>query len=248
MNVALYQSAASLQALERWQDAVAQNITSNQVSGFKRRTVQVSAQQAGGMAIDGRDSVDRPHPLTGLFPQTRYSVSFAAGENQPTRRELDFAIDGEGFFKLRDENDQLYYSRAGQFSVRADRTLITSGGHEVMGAGETPIQLVGSGPVELLPDGTIRQGGATLGKLEIVKPENPAFLLPLSSGYFVTAPGVDMVEVEEPLVLQGYLEASNIQPLREMIDLVSISRAYEANQKMIQTRDQLLERVLESLT
>lgn len=249
MNVAMYQSAASLQALERWQDAVAQNITSNQVTGFKRRTVQVSGLQAGGISVDPRDGPDRPHPLSGIFPRTSYGISFAAGENQPTRRDLDFAITGDGFFKLRDESGQIYYTRAGQFSVRADRVLVSSGGHEVMGEGERPIELLPTGdPIEVMPGGQLRQGNTVIGKLEIEMAVDNRQLLPLSSGFFVAAAGAEMVEVEEAMVQQGYLEASNIAPLREMIDLVSISRAYEANQKIIQSRDQLLERTLETLS
>ena len=57
-----------------------------------------------------------------------------------------------------------------------------------------------------------------------------------------------MTSVESPEIQQGYLEASNISPLREMVDLVNISRAYEANQKLIQTREKALEQTLEALT
>ena len=57
-----------------------------------------------------------------------------------------------------------------------------------------------------------------------------------------------MVPVENPVILQGYQESSNVAPLREMVDLVNIARAYEANQKMIQSRDKIMERTLETLT
>ena len=57
-----------------------------------------------------------------------------------------------------------------------------------------------------------------------------------------------MKPVENPEIQQGYLEASNIAPLREMVDLVNISRAYEANQKMIQSRDDNMQKALDALT
>jgi flagellar basal body rod protein FlgG len=60
--------------------------------------------------------------------------------------------------------------------------------------------------------------------------------------------GAGMVPVEKPVILQGYQESSNVAPLREMVDLVNIARAYEANQKMIQSRDKIMERTLETLT
>jgi flagellar basal body rod protein FlgG len=66
------------------------------------------------------------------------------------------------------------------------------------------------------------------------------------AGAFINQ-GSDPQPVEKPEVLQGYLESSNVTPLREMVDLVNIARAYEANQKLIQTRDQALGRTIETL-
>ena len=64
---------------------------------------------------------------------------------------------------------------------------------------------------------------------------------------FIAGDGAGMTPVEQPNLMQGYLEQSNVQPLREMVDLVIISRAYEANQKMITTVDQEMGKALEAL-
>jgi len=92
----------------------------------------------------------------------------------------------------------------------------------------------------------VLQGTTPVGKLSVVKFATNAQLMPLSAGAFINT-GAPPEQVERPEVLQGYLEASNITPLREMVDLVNIARAYEANQKLIQSRDQSLGKTLEVL-
>src|SRR5476649_481491 len=98
MNVGLYQSASALSALERWQDAVAQNITSSQVTGYRERTVQFSGVTTGQLQTgSGTSSADA---TPAVFPSAANGVNFAAGTTQPTGRELDVAIQGAGFFEV----------------------------------------------------------------------------------------------------------------------------------------------------
>ena len=92
MNIGLYQSATALSALERWQDSVAQNITSSQTSGYRKRTVNFSALSAGELHTEKNSRVggDTGMPLT--FPKVNQGINFVIGETQPTRRELDVAV------------------------------------------------------------------------------------------------------------------------------------------------------------
>jgi len=250
VNIGLYQNAASLNSLERWQDAVSQNITSSQVTGYKRKTVQVSGVSAGEMLYDPSMKPDQGDGLPGVSPQTRFGISFANGENQPTGRDLDFAISGDGFFAFRTPDGQTAYTRAGQFNVTADHSLVTSGGQPVLSDSGNPIQLQASQGRSLVvnPDGTIRQGDTVVGKIGVFKAGQPSQLSSISAGTFSAGPGADMKPVDNPAIQQGYLEASNVAPLREMVDLVNISRAYEANQKLIQTRDDSMQKTLDALS
>ena len=249
MNIGLYQSAASLNALERWQDAVAQNITSSQVTGFKRRTVQVASESKGETMLNTDGRAGQGEGIPALFPQTRYSIAFQAGENLPTRRDLDMAVSGDGFFNVRMPDGKTAYTRAGEFSIRADRTIISSQGMPVLSEGGDPIQLQAQGGALVVnEDGTLRQGGAALGKLAISKTANPAGLVAMAGGLFIAPAGLEMTPVEKPVVQQGYLESSNVAALREMVDLVSIGRAYEANQKLIQSRDKLMGTTIETFS
>ncbi|MEO0056035.1 MAG: Flagellar basal-body rod protein FlgG, partial [Verrucomicrobiota bacterium] len=170
------------------------------------------------------------------------------GENSPTKRELDLALAGDGFFTVRMPDDTLAYTRAGEFRLNAERTIVNSQGLPVLSDGNNPIQLLPQGgPPVINADGTVRQGDAILGRLAIAEAAAPERLVPMAGGLFLADQSAGMRPVEKPVVQQGYLEGSNVQPLREMVDLVSISRAYEANQRLIQSRDKLLERTLESL-
>ena len=249
MNIGLYQSASALSALERWQDSVAQNITSSQTTGYRKRTVNFSTQTAGELQTDPHARVGHDAAMPMLFPKVNTGINFVTGETQPTRRELDVAIQGEGFFEIQMEDGSRAYTRSGEFRMRADRTLITSGGQEVLSDGGAPIVLLpGGGAVTINRDGTIFQGETSVGKLSVQGFANPAQLIQIAGGFFVPASGANPERVDAPELLQGYLEGSNVTPLREMVDLVLISRAYEANQKIINTVDQQMQKTLDALT
>jgi len=248
MNIGLYQSAASMAALERWQDTVSQNITSGQTSGYRKRTIEFSTETAGMLQPDDRAKLGIDGGMPALFPKTTAGINFISGETMPTRRELDVAIQGEGFFEMRMPDGSMAYTRSGEFRLRPDRTLVSAAGLEVMTEGGDPIVLMpGQGQIVVNQDGTVVQGSLSLGKLSIQKFSNTAALMPTTGGMFVAGAGAGKTSVDEPELMQGYLEQSNVQPLREMVDLVLISRAYEANQKMITTIDQQMQKALEAL-
>jgi flagellar basal-body rod protein FlgF len=248
MNIGLYQSASALSALERWQDSVSQNITSSQTSGYRKRTVNFSTQQAGELHAERRTHIGRDSGMAMSFPKVNTGINFVNGETQPTRREFDAAIQGDGFFEVQLKDGSKAYTRSGEFQLHSDRTLVTSGGNEVLSDGGAPITLIaGGGPLTINRDGTVFQGENSLGKLSVQKFANNAALIPIAGGYFAPAPGVQPESVDKPELLQGYLEGSNVSALREMVDLVLISRAYEANQKIIKTVDDQMQKTFEAL-
>lgn len=248
MNIGLYQSAASLSALERWQDVVAQNITSSQTTAYRKRTVSFSTQAAGSLQTDPSARAGQDGGLPSLFPKVSTGIDYLNGETQPTRRELDVAIQGQGFFEIQRSDGSMVYTRSGEFRMRSDRMLVTATGDEVMSEAGAPITLLPNGaPVVINQDGTLFQGETPLGKLAVKKFADNAVLTPIAGGFFTAPEGVQPESVDEPELLQGYLEGSNVTPLREMVDLVLISRAYEANQKIITTVDQQMQKTLDAL-
>jgi len=246
MNIGLYQSASSLSALERWQDAVAQNITSSQVTGYRERTVQFSGVSTGQLQTgSGTSSADT---TTAVFPSASNGVNFATGSTQPTGRELDVAIQGPGFFEVQLPDGTHGYTRNGEFSSTADRALVTTSGAQVLSDNGSPISLSpNGGPITIKADGTLLQGTTNLGRIGIQNFASNSSLTPIAGGVFVANDGSAPEPVTKPDVLQGYLEASNVSPMREMVDMVLISRSYEANQKVIKTADQNSQKAIEAL-
>lgn len=249
MSIGLYQSASSLAALERWQDAVTQNITSSQVAGYKKRTVEFSVVAAGELQTDPRQKIGRGEGETTYFPKASYGINFKLGETEPTRRELDVALQSDGFFEVQMDDGRTGYTRGGELRLRADRTVVTPQNQPILSEDGSPIQLLpGGGELVINRDGTVTQGDARIGRLSVVEFADNKRLMPVSAGMFLPLPGTaDPVPVEKPEVLQGYIEASNVTPLREMVDLVNIARAYEANQKLIQSHDNTMQKTLDAL-
>lgn len=248
MNVGLYQSASSLSALEKWQDAVSQNITSAQVIGYRKRVVNFSTQMAGELQYGAKNGSAKGDTVGMLFPAATGSISFQHAESHPTRREYDVALMGDGYFEVRQPDGSMAYTRNGEFRVGSDRILKSSHGFEVMTADGNPITLLqGQGPLVITENGTLTQNGNPLGRLAVKGFADDKALYPLDGGLFAMQPGYEAEVVEEPTVQQGYLEGSNVASLREMVDLVLISRAYEANQRIISALDQQMQKTLDAL-
>ncbi len=248
MNIGLYQCAASLASLERWQEIVAQNITSSQVAGFRKRTVEFSSIQMGTIQADPKAKQGSGGVTPAMFPSTRTGVSFQPGETAPTRRELDVALEGDGFFEVEMADGSKAYTRSGEFHLGADRTILSRASLPVMTTNGTPIVTQRSGgSISIGEDGKVSQGTNQFGKINVVTFADKAKLIPLGGGLFSPADGAEPIEMKKPGVLQGYLEGSNVTALNEMIALVQIARAYEANQKIITNRDQNIQKALEML-
>jgi flagellar basal body rod protein FlgG len=248
MNIGLYQSASALSSLERWQDVVAQNISSAQNTGYRKRTVEFTTEVAGERMVDQNARLGQDAGLPAIFPRAVTGVNFHGGETEPTQRDLDVAISGDGFFEVQLPDGSHAFTRNGGFHLKPDGTIVSSGGNEVLSeAGSTFTLLPGQGALNINADGTVYQGNILLGKLSVQRFENPNALVPAEGGLFFDAPGANKSAVENPGLMQGYIENSNVQPLREMVDLVLISRAYEANQRIISTADQQMQKTLEAL-
>src|SRR5476651_2481604 len=121
MDIGIYQSASSLSALEKWQDAVAQNVTSGQVTGYRKRTVEFSTQTGGEWQLDPSNK-NGDSGIPAVFPKATPGISFSTGETQPTGRDLDVAIQGDGFFEVQLADGTKGYTRSGEFNVRTDHT------------------------------------------------------------------------------------------------------------------------------
>jgi flagellar basal-body rod protein FlgF len=154
-------------------------------------------------------------------------IDFRAGTIASTGRDLDVAIEGQGFFVIETPLGPRY-SRNGSFTRQADGTLTTSDGHPVLGEGGE-ITLT-NGAISISEDGTIRSGATIAGRLQIVTFAD-GDLERDSGARFRAVPGVDPTPVEGARIVAGALESSNVSVVDRMVALTEINRGFEGLQK-----------------
>jgi flagellar basal-body rod protein FlgG len=169
------------------------------------------------------------------LPATR--VDFSDGMIQQTGNPLDMAIQGEGFFAVRTKDGEAY-TRKGNFTINSANELVTPEGNIVLGEGG-PIVLTGD-KIEINPNGEIKSSTGTIGKLRIVKFDNPGALTREGAGLFRDPENKAVLKIkEDPDVKGGSIENSNVQVLKEMVEMIDVQRTVETYQKVIQTLSDL---------
>ncbi len=246
MNIGIYQGAASLAACERWQAVISQNIASSTVPGFKKveatfESVLADKTRLGSESGAGKD-------INGVMPAMVNRLSTQQGELRTTNNEFDFAIQGPGFFQIQRPNGQPGFTRNGEFHVNSERVLVTREGYPVLGDGGPITLKSGGGRLSVNSEGSLVQGDTQIGKIGLFSFRDPSALKHIGDG--LLAPGNDSAQpqpVENGSLLGGALEGSNVSPLREMVNLISVGRAYEASQKVIIAHDQAVDKAIQTL-
>ena len=249
MNLSLYENASALRGLEQYQNVIANNIAASHVAGFKKVAVSFEGVQGGEIARSTHGRLRNEMP--GSFPVMKNQVDFNEGELKETSNPLDLAISGDGFFALINSNGDKIYTRDGQFYSNFEGTLVNSMGHQFSDEGGNPIALVPGQPEPLIDqEGQIFQGEQLVGKLGVFVFEEPVTQLQKVGGGFISKDQnlePENAQRENFKVLQGFLESSNVSAIEEMIGLIEVSRAHEANQKMIQSFDENIGKAIGAL-
>lgn len=246
MNIGIYKSASALVALDRWQEAISQNIAAASVPGY-RRTEGTFESQLADTERFGRDK-NSVTEARGVMPMATSQINLSPGEMRTTRNETDFAIQGRGFFKVQLDRGQTGYTRDGEFHLNAERTLVNKLGRPVLGETGPIIFRPEGGRISITTDGTLVQGEQAIGKLPVFDFKDTDKLQRITDGLLAPEnPNVQPKPVQNAGVLSGVLEMSNVQPLREMVNLITVSRAYEANQRVVLAHNDLLEKAIQSL-
>lgn len=237
MLLRLQNAFRSMTSMTREQERIANNLANANTIGFKHDRTFTTALDEYLDAEGGPQSVR----------ETQQWASLEAGALESTGNPLDVAIGGEGFFVLSDDAaGATRYTRAGRFTADGQGMLRDPHGYQVEGDGG-PIQLPRDvGEISIHDDGTIQADGQDIGRLQIVRFEDPRGLQRLEGAAF-SAEGLEPIRVENPEVRQGFLESSNVDPLSEMSDMITHFRLFESQQKMLQTQDQILGHVTREL-
>ncbi len=257
---ALSIAATGGRALMNQIDTIANNLANVNTTAFKRQRANFADLFYQQVARAGFGEPGRNQNPTGLSFGTGVRLVsteklFEQGVLQATQRDLDLAVDGAGFLRVRQpDGSTLAYTRAGNLSVDRDGNIVTSDGLLL----DPPVS-VPDNVTRIFIDQTGRVQGfdpqnqdtlQDLGQLELTRFINPAGLEAIGDNLYRETPAAGTRIEGQPgqdptfgLIRQGFLESSNVDVIKELVDLITAQRAFEVNSKSIETADQILQTV-----
>ena len=228
----IYQNASTMNGLESWNNAIAQNLAQSSNPGYKKATLSFEGEANGLIGYKG--SFENTLFRETIAASGKDGVDFSAGGVHSTNIPTDFALESDGQFKINGEGE-----------------LVSKQGYHVMSDARTVIQLTSKGgPLEGLSDGSLSQGGRPVSVLGVRNVDDKSILL-RSHGGFVIDPSLAVdaksVDPDNIMVRHAALEESNVTSTKEMVDLIHVSRAFQLNQQVIRGRDELIGKAIQSL-
>lgn len=229
-------AASGGRAFLRQIDLIAANLANANTIGYKRNRASFADLPAwGGLGAGVRlQSVER---------------LFEPGTLQATHRELDLAIEGEGFLRVSLPDRRIAFTRAGNLRLDDDGNLTTADGHLI----DPPVQVPpGFSRIVIDPEGLVQafdgQDLQPVGQIELARFANPSGLESIGESLFgaTAASGERLDGIPGQgfgVIRQGHLEQSNVDPVRELADLVQAQRAFEMNARTIQAADEILQSI-----
>jgi flagellar basal-body rod protein FlgG len=179
---------------------------------------------------------------TGVEVDESYT-NFKEGNIQHTNNKLDLAVKGSGFFALQTPQG-IRYSRNGNFYLNDENQVVDSHGNFLLNQNNEPIQIVPGREISIDQQGQIFFGELEGETINLVDFENYTQLTKIGNNLYQTEEGIEEIEPEGSSIMQGYLEGSNVNVVEEMASMIEVTRAYESNQKVIQTIDNTLDKAV----
>ena len=236
MDNAGYVALTRQSGLLKEMQSVANNIANIPTTGYRREGVVFSEHvRATGSHTPSLSFADAHGRLTDL----------QQGMVAETGGTFDFAIEGPGYFLISTPDGERL-TRAGAFTPNQTGDLVTSDGHPVLDSGGAPIFIPpDAAEVSLAPDGTLSADGRPLAQIGIVLPNDPRDMIRENGVRFQAETG--FVPAESAVLMQGFLEQSNVDPVSEMTRLIEIQRNYELSQKFLEREDDRIRSVVRVL-
>jgi len=254
MDPALRTSASGMMAQQTRIEVIANNLANVNTTGFKRsrahfedllyQTVQ-GATAAGDQGVEALPGVQIGRG-TRLAAVRRMD---GQGAIAPTGRPLDLAVEGDGYFQVELPNGSMAYTRDGSFSLSDQGSLVTSGGYAVVPGVNLPGE---PGRIAISTTGVVSfqaeaNGGEPIeiGRVELARFTNPTGLEALGENLLseTSASGPALVGFPQDSgfgrVLSGALEASNVEIVQEMVDMIAALRAYEIGSRALQSSEEM---------
>jgi len=236
MENSLLIALARQTVMQRHMEVIANNIANVSTSGFKGE--QLMFVEFLASTPDG-ESVSYVQDIAVVR-------DFGEGEFITTSNPLDVAISGKGWFVI-DTPDRQAYTRSGHFTLNQQGQMVTSGGHPVLSATGTPIEI---GPnetgIKISGDGTISTSAGVKGRLDVVTFEDEKALDKASESLFIT----DAVpnQALDAKIVEGMGEVSNVKPVVEITNVIWAMRSYQAAHEVVKGNDGILRDAIDTIT
>ncbi|MCA0991132.1 flagellar hook-basal body protein [Guptibacillus hwajinpoensis] len=261
----MYTATSGMMASERKQQFLTNNLSNAETPGFKQD--EATFRSFPEYLMKERNTNTPPNSTIGTLQTGVYTQegipNFSSGSLKETRKQTDLALIDENLpieaetskkglllFGVRLEDNAIRYTRNGNFSVDEEGFLSTSEGYQVFGEDLQPIQLT-SDSFTVTDSGTIIEENGDEQQMWIGYTDDPTNLTQQGNGVFAwegdeaDAPiNIQTTDITEYAVKQGYLEGSNVDMTTTMTDMLNTYRLYEANQKVLQTYDQSIDKAV----
>jgi len=229
MTQAITQIGSSVDALTRELEVISNNVANANTTGFKR------VCNAFSKVLDSQNG--EAETYTPGTIDLKYGLDFSQGNLVQTGRSMDFALSGSGFFVVETQNGPLY-TRNGVFSTNQNGQIVDEMGRTVEGE-SGPITLpagVSVSDIQVSSGGQITAGGTALGKFKVVdfKDSDESKLVSVGDNCFAMSDkSIQPTSATNVVVKQGFQESSNVKIVDEMVDMVMVTRLYEANMRCV---------------
>lgn len=258
---ALQVARTGLEAQDTRMRVIANNLANVSTTAFKRDRANFATLAYQDARVAGAQSSNETTYATGLNLGTGVGVQSTSrmetqGSLQTTGNTFDLALDGDGYFQVSLPGGRLGYTRAGNFTRSSEGLLVTSQGYAV----QPPITVPeGATAISVSEDGSVsaqlvgQSDSAALGQITIASFTNPAALQSASDNFMLETAGSGAAQVGiagdggRGHIRQGMLEASNVNIVEELVDMIETQRAYEINSKMISAVDEMLRNANQTL-
>lgn len=229
-RLGLIESTETMLSQQNRLTKVTNNLANVDTPGFKKE--DVTFWEMLFQANDGRERVGKA---------IKEVTNFTPGPIQQTGNPLDFAIGGDGFFRVQTP-EGVRYTRAGNFTVNNQGQLVTPQGHVVLSDGGALV--IDGNQVSVAADGSISVDGQEAGALSVVRFNDPSALQKTGQNLFSAPPEAGEEQALDFSIKQGYLEKSNVNVISAMTALIDLNRAHATQQRLIHTFDAMDERAI----
>jgi flagellar basal-body rod protein FlgF len=228
MDSGIYTAFSGMQSKMDALAILSNNLANLNTTGFKEEKSFFSLYV---QSLGGSKGSENLNEVVNQSVQTQTALNFASGSLTPSGRDLDIAIEGNGFLAV-DTPRGVRYTRNGSLHLNAQSLLATSEGFPIRGDNNGAIS-IGPGKIEINKDGAVSVDGTQVGRIQIVAFKDVSTLQKEGNSLFVSRANPDVERPSDATIRSGYLEQSNVNAMSSIVQMVDILRHFESIKKSV---------------